>query len=192
MLMGSVDHAASGRLRPVYRAAHIQWVDDLGKRIVEAYVGAGMNRNQFAKQLGTTYPNVMRWEKGETKPKGDYLAKIAEVCSVSMEWLITGQQAETRLERDEDEVLPVAERAIVALGRTTAEERAQLRERIVQMQLRSDDPVSAYVALLERELGRIRAEAGGVAPKTADRAQAVKTELPANVAKFGRGKKGAS
>lgn len=96
-MTGLARHAiGTGRLPTVYRGAHGMLMDEteLGKRIVKAYDDAGLNRHQFAKALGTTYPNVLRWETGETKPKGAYLAKIASTCRCRLEWLMTGEGAQ--------------------------------------------------------------------------------------------------
>jgi transcriptional regulator with XRE-family HTH domain len=79
--------------------------EGIGKRIIQAYEEAGLNRHQFAQRLGTTYSNVLRWEKGETQPKGPYLTKIAELTGVTIAWLMSGDESlkgkETRLERDD-------------------------------------------------------------------------------------------
>lgn len=89
----------------------------IGERIVEAYEGAGLNRNQFAQALGTTYANVIRWEKGETRPKGDYLAKIASVCSCRLAWLMTGEgpRRELRMVAIDDETRGIIDQVIVDL-----------------------------------------------------------------------------
>jgi transcriptional regulator with XRE-family HTH domain len=64
------------------------WRLALGRRIRVAYGAAGLNRHQFAKGLGTTYPNVLRWESGDTAPTAPYLAKIAALCCVTTDWLL--------------------------------------------------------------------------------------------------------
>lgn len=75
----------------VYQARQIARMtseETIGDRIVAAYTAAGLNRNQFTKALGTTYSNVMRWEKNETKPGTEYAQKIAEICGRSVGWLL--------------------------------------------------------------------------------------------------------
>lgn len=67
-----------------------QWRIALGERIVVGYKLAGMNRNQFASKLRVAYANVLRWETGESAPKGPYLIRIAEICDVNLHWLMTG------------------------------------------------------------------------------------------------------
>lgn len=59
----------------------------IGERIIYAYRKAGLNRNQFAKAIGTTYANVMRWEKGAT-PGSGYIQAIAELTGVTTDWLL--------------------------------------------------------------------------------------------------------
>lgn len=66
----------------------------VGERIRRGYQAVGLNRNQFAKKLGTTYPNAMRWENNETTPKGDYLVKIAVIIGRTPRWILTGEDDE--------------------------------------------------------------------------------------------------
>ena len=66
----------------------------VGARIRAAYLAVGLNRNQFSKQLGTTYSNVIRWENNETTPKGDYLVKIAAIIGRTPRWILTGEDDE--------------------------------------------------------------------------------------------------
>lgn len=68
-------------------------VDDaakaFGERLREAYENAGFNRNAFSRQIGAYYHQVLRWEDGQI-PKPETLAKIAEVCGVTVDWLLRG------------------------------------------------------------------------------------------------------
>jgi transcriptional regulator with XRE-family HTH domain len=93
----ALQYSGSGRLCAVHRERHSSVVEidkkAVGRRIVEAYTAAGMNRHQFMKALGTTYSNVMRWEEGETTPKGGYLQQIAVLCKVDVEWILEGESS---------------------------------------------------------------------------------------------------
>lgn len=94
------DSTASGVLRPVSAATTLAVVakaketrdPERGERIKLAYQRAGMNRNQFMQKVGTTYSNVMRWERGAF-PR-DHISKIAEVTGRSETWILKGEDAE--------------------------------------------------------------------------------------------------
>lgn len=67
-------------------------LDSVGARIVDAYKSAGLNRNQFSQRIGTTYQHVIRWEKGNSAPKYEYLMKIASATGRSVHWIATGEE----------------------------------------------------------------------------------------------------
>lgn len=69
-------------------------VGDTGKRIRQAYMEAGMNRNQFARAIGTNYSNVWRWETDAAEPSIESLAKASRVTGRSIDWLQHGDPSE--------------------------------------------------------------------------------------------------
>jgi transcriptional regulator with XRE-family HTH domain len=91
--------AGSDGLRAVVRPKHIGRVarredsdDDfrraVGRRVLVAYLSAGMNRHEFAQRLPTTYTNVYRWEFGESAPSAAAITRIALLCRVTTDWLL--------------------------------------------------------------------------------------------------------
>lgn len=60
-----------------------------GQLIKRAYTAAGMNRNQFAKAIGTNYSNVWRWEKGEAEPSLESIEKAAKATGTPIDKLLS-------------------------------------------------------------------------------------------------------
>ncbi len=60
----------------------------MGARIAWARERAGMNKNQFARELGTSWQHVDHWEKGRTEPSVASMRRIAEVLGVSIDFLL--------------------------------------------------------------------------------------------------------
>ncbi|MCC6873516.1 MAG: helix-turn-helix domain-containing protein [Sandaracinaceae bacterium] len=60
----------------------------LGQRIASARAAAGLNRNQLARALGTSWQHVDHWEKGRTQPSLESVRRIAEVLGVSVDYLM--------------------------------------------------------------------------------------------------------
>lgn len=57
-------------------------------RLIEAR--GGMSREQFAKLLGVPVTTLGNWERGDTEPPQDVLVRIHQALSVSLDWLLTG------------------------------------------------------------------------------------------------------
>lgn len=51
----------------------------IGKLIRELRLEAGLTQEQFATELGVTYPTINRWENGRTKPSPLAVQKIVAV-----------------------------------------------------------------------------------------------------------------
>src|SRR5687767_5568391 len=66
----------------------------LGERIASARERAGMNKNQLARELGTSWQHVDHWEKGRTEPSLSSLRRIGEVLRVSIDALLGAENAE--------------------------------------------------------------------------------------------------
>lgn len=60
----------------------------MGERIAWARDRAGLNKNQFARELGTSWQHVDHWEKGRTEPSLASMRRIAEVLGVSIDFLL--------------------------------------------------------------------------------------------------------
>ncbi|HJL15859.1 MAG TPA: helix-turn-helix transcriptional regulator [Sandaracinaceae bacterium LLY-WYZ-13_1] len=76
--------------------------DSIGTRIAAARERAGMNRNQLARALGTSWQHVDHWEKGRTKPTVESVRRLSELLDVSVDALLGIESApapRTTLER---------------------------------------------------------------------------------------------
>src|SRR5690606_27799155 len=60
----------------------------IGERIAWARERAGLNKNRFARELGTSWQHVDHWEKGRTEPSLASMRRIAELLSVSIDFLL--------------------------------------------------------------------------------------------------------
>ena len=60
----------------------------VGARIREARLSRGLNRSQLAREIGTAWAVVNRWEKGVTLPSVASIIRIAEVLQVSFDQLL--------------------------------------------------------------------------------------------------------
>lgn len=63
----------------------------LGQRIRTARERLGRNRNQLARELGTSWQHVGRWEDDLTTPSPESLRRIAAYLEVSVDYLLTGE-----------------------------------------------------------------------------------------------------
>jgi len=60
----------------------------IGERIAWARERAGLNKNRFARELGTSWQHVDHWEKGRTEPSLASMRRIAELLGVSIDFLL--------------------------------------------------------------------------------------------------------
>jgi transcriptional regulator with XRE-family HTH domain len=65
----------------------------VGRRIRTARERRGFNRNQLARELGTSWQLVDRWEKGRTAPSPTSLRRLAETLEVSVDFILAGAHA---------------------------------------------------------------------------------------------------
>ncbi len=54
----------------------------------------GMKDSSIAKQTGITKSTFSDWKNGRSTPKREKLAKIADCLGVSLDYLVTGEEAE--------------------------------------------------------------------------------------------------
>lgn len=97
-------------------------MSSLAERIREARAYAGIESpSELARRVGVTKSAVSQWENSETlNIKFANLLKVAEVCGVSIEWLVGGKGTKEGLSR---EVLALAE----AIQARPAHQRQALR-----------------------------------------------------------------
>jgi transcriptional regulator with XRE-family HTH domain len=60
----------------------------IGARIREARQRRGMNKNQLARALGTSWQHLDNWEKGRVEPSLGSIRKLAEALAVSADFLL--------------------------------------------------------------------------------------------------------
>lgn len=70
-------------------------METLNERIKQLRKEKGFTQSQLADLLGVTDKAVSKWEVGEANPDISLLAKIAEVFSVTIDFLLTGKVEET-------------------------------------------------------------------------------------------------
>lgn len=84
---------------------------------------AKCSQAELAEQLGISQQEVSRYERGETKAPVNYLADVAEICGVSVDYLL-GRESENKqmLTNDESDLLHVYQQL-------SSENRIRLHER---------------------------------------------------------------
>lgn len=58
------------------------------ERLVKAREFIGQNRKEFAETLNMSYRTITNYENGSREPGSDYLAKVADVCGCTTDWLL--------------------------------------------------------------------------------------------------------
>ena len=62
----------------------------LAERLREALVDSGLRQSDIAGKIGCDASYITRWKNNKYRPSKIYLAKIAEVTNVDLDWLLTG------------------------------------------------------------------------------------------------------
>ena len=129
----------------------------IGARVAEARKRAGLNRNQLARALGTSWQHVDHWEKGRTRPTLSSVRRLSELLGVSVDYLL-GLRGTPDLARSSTVERFLAE---LAPSDLSADEEQWLRSAPID-----DDAASPndYLALLERlrGVGQVGVGQGGV------------------------------
>jgi transcriptional regulator with XRE-family HTH domain len=63
-------------------------ISNLGSRLSKARIGKGLTQENVAKILGITYQALSNYERGARDPDTELLAKLAELYSVSADYLL--------------------------------------------------------------------------------------------------------
>ena len=58
------------------------------ERLVKAREFIGQNRKEFAETLNMSYRTITNYENGSREPGSDYIAKVADVCGCTTDWLL--------------------------------------------------------------------------------------------------------
>lgn len=62
--------------------------DLMRRRLVEARELIGCNRKEFAEKLNIPYRTITNYENGSREAGSDYLARVATVCGVTIDWIL--------------------------------------------------------------------------------------------------------
>ena len=65
------------------------------KRIAQVLAEKGWNKSQLARGLGISVQAVQHWAKGNSRPSGQNLTKLAEVSGKPEYWFFTSDEEQT-------------------------------------------------------------------------------------------------
>ena len=63
-------------------------------RLYELRKKAGLSQEELANLVGVSRQAVQKWEAGTSRPDLDNLTALARYFNVTLDWLITGREAE--------------------------------------------------------------------------------------------------
>ena len=63
------------------------WTSELGGRLKQARMSAGMSQQHVATALGYTTRSLTRWENGECDPGAGKLFRMADLFGVGLDWI---------------------------------------------------------------------------------------------------------
>ncbi|MCL8382106.1 helix-turn-helix domain-containing protein [Xanthobacter aminoxidans] len=63
---------------------------EIGARIKTRRMLLGISQEKLAEQLGLTFQQVQKYEKGVNRVSGARIARLAEILQVSPDWLLKG------------------------------------------------------------------------------------------------------
>lgn len=63
---------------------------EIGNRVRQVRVNAGLNQRDFASRLGISSGGISQIESGKAMPGGDFLLRIHQEFSVDITWLLSG------------------------------------------------------------------------------------------------------
>ena len=66
----------------------------IGARIAEARIAAGLTPEDIATRSGVKQSTVAKWESGERAPRGHRVSKLAGMLGVSISWILMGRGVE--------------------------------------------------------------------------------------------------
>jgi transcriptional regulator with XRE-family HTH domain len=68
-------------------------VTTFGKRLKEARTHRQLTQNEVAGKLGIDFTTISKYENNKSQPDNEILRELASMYEVSLDWLITGQEA---------------------------------------------------------------------------------------------------
>ena len=97
-------------------------MDSTVERILKAAKAKKMNQKELAAQIGIHAQVITDWKNGSTSYQR-YIQKISELLSVSVDYLLTGQEAAQIAPAGDPEMMAF----MAALGEFTPEERERIK-----------------------------------------------------------------
>jgi len=67
-----------------------------GKRLRQARNRKRLTQNQVANMLGIDFTTISKYENNKSQPDHEILRELASVYEVSLDWLLTGEQADEK------------------------------------------------------------------------------------------------
>ncbi|KXU38700.1 hypothetical protein AXE65_12385 [Ventosimonas gracilis] len=68
-------------------------MDTLAKRLARARESKGLNQSELARALGLSPQAIQNWEGGKSNPRGSRLNDVASVLGITVQYLVTGDDA---------------------------------------------------------------------------------------------------
>lgn len=63
----------------------------IGGRMRILRSASGLTQDAAAEACGVSQASLSRWERGEAAPPVDFIAKLAEIGGISLDWLVRGE-----------------------------------------------------------------------------------------------------
>ena len=73
---------------------------DVADRIRTLREQMGMSQDAFADAIGRSRSLIAAWETGRKEPGRSALERISDVCGVSMEWIVLGDERRPQMAAD--------------------------------------------------------------------------------------------
>lgn len=132
-ILFSVSNATSARLEWLKKGEGAMFDTEVspadyasvGERIRKARKKCGYTQKELAGKVKCTYETVSKAELGKLTPSDRWLKKVSDVCFVSMQWLLTGQE-----ENEEKQLLDQSMKQIDEYLRTNEIARIAVNEAI--------------------------------------------------------------
>lgn len=86
----------------------------IGNRIKKLRDSAGYSQEEFANLLDISKQQVYRWENGKSEPSGEALTRIAQVFSITSDYLL-GLTDEPNAHYAVEDLTPMERRLIIAM-----------------------------------------------------------------------------
>ncbi len=80
-------------------------MNDFAKRLKQLRKQQGWSQTELGNAVGIHYNHIGRYERGDSRPSGDVLARLADLFDVSSDYLIDGEREDAVVADFEDKEL---------------------------------------------------------------------------------------